>query len=756
MSEDADNKDEDKVKLDFTPVAVDDNRLLKLVEMGLMDASGDWIAGTSLSAEREKATLEYGMLPQGHLQPQGVSQIVSSDTVEAVEGYTSILSELLFNNNKLAKFKPCGKQPKDYHDVKVSSDLVNYIIFRQNPGWQLLNTWLKSGLMYKNSIIRWDYVHDHEYGFEEYDEIDQNALDLKLSDPNYEVVGELTYEPQMREIDGEQVYINIYKEVRLRVKKTKNRVKIETVPTENFRVSRDATSIDNATFIGISTEMTRSEVRQRWPDKCEGLDWGNMARLRPGIINSEKSTRKVLASVEAHVLGRGDSVQTETNTPVEVLECWIRVDRDGDGISELKKLIYVGKNLISEEDCEFAQIACFVPFEIPYEFIGLSAADMVRPTTLASTAIMRGFIENVYMTNYSPKLADPNVVDFSALQNMKPKQLIPTNGNPNGAVAPLTPDTISQGTVPLMEFLQTHKEQATGLSKAAQGLNDVLYVSGNSEGKVSMVQSAAQVRIQYMARRLVETGIRRLVEGVYHCFRNHIIGEDEIEYEDSKGYLQTVRVEDLPNRMVMDIDADVGDMGNTGVLRKMEVLGKQIIPALQDSGAGAAIKPEAALKIAVQTMQALDLDPLEFMEDYTDPAFIEKVAQSRKNEEEAARKAKELEETIKLLDQEQRKATIALTNIQSKNAMQDNIRQLVVAMDKHYQDWAELQIKAAKEGVVLDTAKMGVPKIEQMWMLASAIIKQDQGEPLANPEIKADPNAVPAALPAASNGAPPQ
>ena len=60
------------------------------------------------------------------------------------------------------------------------------------------------------------------------------------------------------------------------------------------------------------------------------------------------------------------------------------------------------------------------------EFYGLSMADFTRSSTLASTAILRGFVENTYLTNYSPKLADPNVVDFSALQNMKPKQIIPT------------------------------------------------------------------------------------------------------------------------------------------------------------------------------------------------------------------------------------------------------------------------------------------------------------------------------------------
>ena len=104
-----------------------------------------------------------------------------------------------------------------------------------------------------------------------------------------------------------------------------------------------------------------------------------------------------------------------------------------------------------------------VPIDIPFEFYGLSMADFTRSSTLASTAILRGFVENTYLTNYSHlNLADPNVVDFSALQNMKPKQIIPTNGNPVNAVQQMQPETISPGTVPLLEYLQANKRASNG------------------------------------------------------------------------------------------------------------------------------------------------------------------------------------------------------------------------------------------------------------------------------------------------------
>lgn len=713
-------------------VAVTDEELQKLVESGLRDASGDWLSGTTLSAEREKATLEYGMLPTGHLAPQGVSQIVSSDTVEAIEGYTAIIAELLFNNNKIAKFKPLGKTPTHYHQSKVASEFTNYAFFKMNPGWALLNTWTKSALMYKNSLVRWDFVEDHEYKFEEYEVIDQNALDLILSEEHVEPVGTLTYEPQVKEINGEKTFINVYKDVRLRRKCSKSRVKIENVPTENLRVSKDASSLQDATFVGIETEVTRGEARKLYPDADIQWDKVAVSNVSTKVMSSEEATRKILSGVEAHAQGRGTSVDSEANTPVALVECWIRVDRDGDGIAELKHLIYVGGQKVSEEDTDCVQLASFCPFEIPYEFIGLSMADIIRPSTLATTAVMRGFVENVYMTNYSPKLADPNVVDFSALQNMKPKQLIATNGNPQGAVFPLTPDTISQGTVPLLEYLQIHKEQATGLSKAAQGLNDVLYVSGNSEQKVAQVQSAAQVRIQYMARRFVETGIKPLVEGVYKLLREKLKGS-KVDYYDAKGYLQSIDPAELPETMLLEVDADVGDMGSTAVLKKMEIIGKSIIPALQEAGAGNAVSPQAAVKIAAETLVALDVDPLDYMVDYTTEDFIAKVEKSREAEQLAAEKAKQLEEQIKQLDIEQRKGTIALTNIQSKNAMQDNARQMVVAMDDHYKEWAKLQIQAAKDGVTWNPSLQ--PSIENMWAVAMKIISQDASAPLGTPQV---------------------
>ena len=330
-------------------------------------------------------------------------------------------------------------------------------------------------MLWKNGIIRWDYVEEYDYAMEEYDKIDQDMLDSLLADDSVELVGELEFENELSGGDplggGEPEAKLVYVNVRIRKKIDKSRVKIENVPPENFRISRDAKTIEDSAFVGMQVDMTRSEIRKLWPDVAENVeDWDLLGHDENWLGNarySEDVAARKFVTGQEYWQGSvsQDLFPLEANREVTVTECWIRVDRDGDGIAELKHFIIAGTTILWEEDVDMIPLASLSPIDIPHEFYGLSMADFTRSSTMAQTAILRGFVENTYLTNYAPKLADPNVVDFSALQNMKPKQIIPTNGNPTQAVAPLPPETISPGTVPLLEHLNTIKERATGMSR---------------------------------------------------------------------------------------------------------------------------------------------------------------------------------------------------------------------------------------------------------------------------------------------------
>ena len=699
--------------------AITDDELLNIIDSGVMHSVGHFLSSSDLTRERIKATYEYAGMAKDHLSPQGVSSIVASDTTEVIEAYLAIISELMFENMKLASFLPYSTSPAALMSSQQASDVVNYCLFKKNDGWRIFNTWVKSALLWKTSVIRWDYCEEYEHRFEEYDSINQVALDELLADPDVEIVGDLFLENNF-DLESPEA---VYKDVRIKRKIDKSGVKLEVVPPEDFRIDRDASSIEDASFIAIQREMTRSEIRKQWPDVAD--DIGNWDRLGQAFgqsfdaYNEERSVRKEVTGQEYNEEGSAnDFFGTEANTEVSVTESWLRVDRDGDGIAELKHFITVGDHILYEEDIDMVPLAAICPFEIPHEFYGLSMADMVRSSTLASTAIMRGFVENTYLTNYSPKLADPNVVDFSALQNMKPKQIIATNGNPAAAVSQMPPEAISSSTVPLLEFLQLHKEQATGMSKAAQGLNDALYVSGNSEQKVSQVQSAAQKRIQHIVRRFAETGFKRCILGVYHLMRQNM-KETLYSTPNSQGAYKSVDISKLPETMDVQVNINVGENSNDSRMQKVNVIGTQIIPALQQAGQGIAVKPEAGLALAYESIKAMGLDPTQYLRDYEDPTFQQEAQQAMAQQQQDAQMEKQVAQAVQQGQMALNEANIRYTQVQADNSLQDNTKQLAVALDKSNQEWSKLALEAAKDGLSLPPR----PDFEELFQLAMAGIQ---------------------------------
>jgi len=678
--------------------AVDDEQLIVQIEAGIQASSGDWLNSSDLSRERLKSTYEYAGVAMDHLAPQGVSTIVDTSTTEVIEAYTAVLSDLFLSNGKLARFVPYDDTPGAYQAAKDASNVVNYCIFKKNKGWEILQTWMKSSLLWKNAIIRWDYIEDYDYVIEEFDEIDEAKLDEILADENIEIVNELTLNPTSETIS--------YIDVRLRKKIDKSRIKLECIPPESFRISNEAREIEDANYVGIQSEMTRSEVRQyypEWGDSITEEEWAELDTgddwLGSGNYSEDVAARKEITGQRYWQGYEGKSgYPLEANQLVTLTESWIRVDRDGDGIAELKHLITVGNHILFEEDCERIPLASIVPIDIPHEFFGLSMADFTRSSTLASTAILRGFVENTYLTNYSPKLADPNVVDFSALQNMKPKQIIPTNGNPAAAVASLPPEAISTGTVPLLEHLQMIKEQATGMSKAAQGLNDTLYVSGNSEQKLSAVQSAAQKRIQHIGRRFAETGFKHLITGIYETMVKNMKAKQSI-YSD--GVYRMVDISKLPKTMDVEIFLDIGENSNSTKIQKLGKVGSEILPSLNQQGMGLVIKPEAAATLATQLIESMQLNSNDYLEDYTTEEFKQRAAEDMQKNSELQNKAEMLKNRKAEADAALAESNVAYTDAQSKNTMDDNAKQLAVSIDKHFQEWADLTIKATKEGAEL-------------------------------------------------------
>ena len=322
---------------------VTDEQLIQMIETGVANSSGDWLNSSDLARERLKATYEYAGLAENHLTPQGVSTIVDTSTTEVVEAYTAIISDLFLSNHKLARFIPYDETPGSFAAAKDAGNIVNYCLFKKNNGWELMQQWIKASLLWKNAICRWSYIEDYDYIFEEFEQISQAKLDELLADDTVEIVGELQSENVFAETDplqgdmqpnAEIMYTNV------RIKKTidKSRVKIEIVPPENFRLSREATCITDANFVGIQTEMTRSELRKLYPEVADNItEWDELSNeewLGSTQYSEDVAARKEITGQEYWQGNQQhDLVPLEANRNIVLTESWINVDRDGDGLS---------------------------------------------------------------------------------------------------------------------------------------------------------------------------------------------------------------------------------------------------------------------------------------------------------------------------------------------------------------------------------------------------------------------------------------
>jgi len=672
---------------------ISDEMLIDAIDRNMRNATGGYTGSSDVSKRRENSIYEMSLEPKGDLAPQGVSKIVSSDSAEIAEGYTALLTKLLLDNNKLALFVPYSNEVASIKASQVASDVVNYCLFNSNSdGWTKLSTWIKSAVVFGNSAITWGWEESFDYELEEYASIQEGILDQILSDRNVEIVGDLqiqdpeTFDPSDR---GSIVYTD----VRLRRKIDKSGVVLRNVPPESFLIDKTADSIPDAKFVGLVTDMTRSDIRRNWPDFTGDLsEIGDESSTRDSDWSPENFARKQAAGLSSWT--SSDSEEDEANISITVIECWIRSDRDGDGIAELVHVIKAGNAIIEEEDVAYIPLAILNPIEIPHEFYGLSLLDMARPQTQATTAILRGFVENVYFGNYGRTLADPNVVDFAALQNPLPKQIIATNGSPANAIQQLQPEPISPGTSGMLEFLGLQKEQSTGLTKTAMGLNDTLYVSGNSEQKMAGAQNSAQIRIEHIGRRFVESGIKDLCRGILREMKANL--KNPMRYKSDQGYasLTSEELQLIPSNMDLDIQANLGENSNQSVGAKLNQIAELLPMMAADPSAKNYVNPMAAFNLATDMVANMGLDPTRFLIDPQNQEVQQQVQQQQEQANQQAEEAKQLEMAKLKLEADTATANISLIKAEIDNKKIDNKRQLLEAEDSSNRKWAEVIVKA--------------------------------------------------------------
>lgn len=466
--------------------------LASLVESAIKTSVGYY--DSKLSRER-KDVLDYynGILPKP--MHSGNSKYVSMDVYDSVESLKAVLLETFASGNQIVKFAPQAEE--DVQGAKVATDYCDYVIFRQNNGFNIFSDVIQDSLLARVGVAKVYWESCYEEIEETFENLSMEEVDLLLSQEDYE------------DIEVEQSENGLF-EGSVTRKVDKSKVRIDTIPPEEFLITPQAKSIADAPFIAHRTRKTLSELIE------EGYDRKLVESIAANDDSELTMNPEVLARFEqvgADRLNLNGELQTQTREVV-VYECYLKIDMDGSGEAKLYKVTKAGSTILDHERVDNKPFVAYVPLPIPHSFYGSNYASKVIPTQNARTVLVRGILDHTLITN-NPRM----MVVKGALTN--PKELIENRigglvnvTRPDG-ILPLPQAGLNPFVFQTIQLLDEDKEEATGVSKLSQGMNKDAVSKQNSQAMVENLVSLSQQREKIIARNFAYQFVKELYLEVY-------------------------------------------------------------------------------------------------------------------------------------------------------------------------------------------------------------------------------------------------
>jgi len=475
--------------------------------------------GGALSSQRKKS-LEYYMGEPLGTEIDGRSQVISTDVADTVETILPSLLRIFTASHQVVKCEPVKAEDVELADQ--ATNYINYIFNKDNHGFSILYTWFKDALIEKNGIVKVYWDESEKVEQETYQNLNDQEYKLLIADDDVEVVKEETFVDEKAKAAFQEIKdiatdqgqdlgkLPTPKLHNCIIKRTTNsgKVKIENIPPEEFLIQRSAKTIEESNFVAHRVLKTRSDLIQMGFDKdvVENLPTQNSVTM-----NEERLAR--YADIDEDPIA---DAPDQSGSEIEIYECYIKVDMDGDGVSELRKVIVAGSNgstILENMSCDFIPFCSLTPIPMPHRFYGRSVAELVEDVQLVKSTVMRQLLDNMYLTNNNRVAVMDGMVNLDDLLTNRPGGVVRTKQPPSQVMMPMQNQTISQQAFPLLEYLDTVRESRTGVTRYSQGL-DADALNKTATG-VNTMMNQSQMRMELIARVFAETGVKDLFTRIF-------------------------------------------------------------------------------------------------------------------------------------------------------------------------------------------------------------------------------------------------
>lgn len=489
-----------------SPDAMDDTQFEAVVKAAIDDAENyidDYIA-----PKRELAMAFYRGDFLGN-EEEGRSQVVMTEVRDTIQAMMPSLLRIFTASENAVEFAP--RSPEDIAGAQQATDTVNYVFYSENPGFQILYDGIKDALVSKTGIFKWRAEEIKSVSESEYSGLDAEQYALLVSDSENEVIEvsvkyiEQTVNDPMTGMpmsSSQETY-------EVKVRRTKKNLKyiVECIPPEEFIIARNARDLDTADYVGHRKLVTVSELVSMGYDKDEVEQYGGQGDTFD--INTEAQVRNPAI---LSFLNNADNPD-KTLERVFYVESYIRADKDGDGIAELRRVCTIGNaaHILHEEVVDEVPFAVICPDPTPHMVIGESVADQVMDLQVIKTNVVRNTLDSLAQVIHPRTVVVEGQVNMDDVLNVETGGII--RARQAGMVQSLSEPFVGMQAMPIINYLDDLRASRTGISKASQGLDpDVL--QSTTKAAVSATMSSAQERLEMIARIFAETGIKRLFKGI--------------------------------------------------------------------------------------------------------------------------------------------------------------------------------------------------------------------------------------------------
>ena len=481
-----------------------------------------------LSSQRIEASQYYNGAPFGD-EVDGRSQLVLTTVRDVIRSTLPSLLRVFTAIDDPVSFEPISMENAGDDKLattlaRQATDYARWAIFVANNGWTILHDAILDALTRKSGWVRWHWGRKEYTRTEVCEGLLLPQLQLLLSEPGI-IAQRIIRRPMLqREIQAlqqtpaGQMYLQQggppeYWSATLTRQTGQPWPIITRVPSECVWVAADADSTESVTGVDVARavfhvrDVPASELIEAGLPEDMVLD--NAGTGQTAKQRSEAIARDYASGANTYL---GES-KDKAMQNCRYAEGWIRVDADNDNRAELLHvhLIGHGQKLMKWQRTDEIPLACFTPYREPGRIIGLSQADMVMDIQKLESRVMRSVLDSLAQSMFPRTVMVLGQANQGDVRQTAIGSIIRVTQP--GAVTELVKPFAGKEALPVLEVIQGIKESRTGITRASQGLT-VDELQSTAPVAVSQQTSAAQDRLDMIARTLAETGLAPLYSGI--------------------------------------------------------------------------------------------------------------------------------------------------------------------------------------------------------------------------------------------------